>query len=113
LLNRFLIAGLIALAPAISVAHHSTPLYDMTKKVTVESPLTNVKFGFPHPTASASWQNKTWKMTFPPVGGMVSKGLTQEILSTAKSVTIVGNARKDGTPEIRVSSVTIDGKKFF
>ncbi len=108
---RFFIVGLIAAAPAALLAHHSTGLYDMSKTMTVEAPLTDVKWGYPHITAKVKSQKKTWLVTFPPTTAMARTEVTREKLISARSVKIVGNPRKDGKKEIRVSSLTLDGKK--
>jgi hypothetical protein len=108
---RVLVASLVVAAPAVLLAHHSTPLYDMTKPVTVEGPLTDVKFRFPHVTANVKWQNKIWKVTFPPPTVVAGWGVTREMLAS-KAVTIVGHVRKDGKAEIRVGRVTVNGKTF-
>lgn len=108
--NRFLIAALVAAAPAALLAHHSTPLYDMKKSVTVEGRLTDVKFGYPHVTARMTSQKKTWKLTFPPVSVLSAGGFTQKTLASAKVVKIIGNQRKDGKAELRVAKMTVDGK---
>jgi hypothetical protein len=39
-------------------------------------------------------------------------GLTAAMLSTGKPVTLFGQVRKDGTPEMKVERLTLDGKVF-
>jgi hypothetical protein len=84
----------------------------MKKNVTLEGPLTEVKWAYPHPTAKVIWKKKAWKMVLPPVTVLAARGFTKEMLETAKSVTIVANPRKDGTAEMRVATMIADGKKL-
>ena len=112
-MNRFLIVGLVAAAPAALFAHHGPILYDMKKEVAVEGTLSDVKFGVPHATAKLSWQKKNWKLVFGGAPGLVAGGITEEMLVSAKSVKVIGNLRRDGKPEIRVTKMTVDGKKVL
>ncbi len=52
---RFLIAGMVAAAPAALVAHHGPLLYDPNPKnmVKLEGPLTEVNWGYPHISAKS------------------------------------------------------------
>lgn len=112
MLNRFLIAGLIAAAPTASIAHHGGGLYDTKKAVTIAAPLTDVSWGYPHVTANVVWQGKTWKIAFSPAAVLAGRGVTKDLLSSAKAVTVTGQPRRDGTLEFRGSIQLIDGKKY-
>src|SRR5688572_32553580 len=110
LLPAAAIAALVAAAPAAAVAHHGWGSYDAEKTLTVTAPLTDVAWRNPHGTAKVRWQGKTWDVILAPVARMESRGLTREMLAPGKRVTLVGYARRDGTPEMRIENITAGGK---
>ena len=110
LLPAAAIAVLIASAPAAALAHHGWGSYDAEKTLTVTAPLTDVAWRNPHGTAKVRWQGKTWDVILAPVARMESRGLTQQMLAPNKRVTLVGYPRRDGTAEMRIETVTVDGK---
>lgn len=110
MVTRFLVAGLIATAPAVLLAHHGWSSYDDTKVLTVKAPLTAVSWGNPHGSAQVTWQKRNWHVVLAPVSRMEARGLTRQMLAPKKVVTLVGYPRKDGTAEMRIERVIVDGK---
>lgn len=107
----FLLAAALALvAPAAALAHHGWSSYDANKVLKITAPLTNVSWGNPHGGAKVAYQGKTWDVVLAPVARMEARGLTREMLTNGKPVTLEGYPRKDGTPEMRIERVTVAGK---
>ncbi len=110
MLKRFLAAGLLAAAPAALFAHHGWSSYDDTKTLTVKAPLTAVTWGNPHGTAKVAWQKRNWDVVLAPVARMEARGLTRQMLAPKKVVTLVGYPRRDGSAEMRIERVIVDGR---
>lgn len=110
MLTRLTFAALLVATPAVALAHHGWSSYDDTKVLTVKAPLSAVTWGNPHGAAKVAWQKKTWDVVLAPVARMESRGLTRAMLAPGKTVTLIGYARRDGTPEMRIERVIVDGK---
>ena len=110
MLTRIIVAAAIASFPAALLAHHGWSSYDDTKTLTVKAPLTAVTWGNPHGAAKVRWKKRTWNVVLAPVSRMESRGLTRAMLAPRKTVTLVGYPRKDGTAEMRIERVIVDGK---
>lgn len=96
--------------PGAAAAHHGWSSYDAAKVLKITAPLTNVSWGNPHGGAKVAYQGKTWDVVLAPVARMEARGLTREMLTNGKPVTLEGYPRKDGTPEMRIERVTVAGK---
>jgi hypothetical protein len=105
-----LFAMTIGITPATLLAHHGWSSYDDTKPLTVNAPLAAVTWGNPHGAATVRWQKQTWNVVLAPVSRMEARGLTRAMLTPRKAVTLVGYPRKDGTAEMRIERVIVDGK---
>ena len=111
-MHRLSIAAVLALAslPVAALAHHGWSSYDATAPIKVTAPVSAVTWGNPHGTAQVTFKGKPWAVVLAPTPRMEARGLTEAMLKTAKAVTLEGFPRSDGTTEMRVERVTIDGK---
>lgn len=100
----------IVLVPAAALAHHGWGSYDAEKTIRVTAPLSDVAWRNPHGTAKVAYQGKTWDVVLAPVARMEARGLTPAMLAPGKPVTLEGYPRRDGTPEMRIERVTVQGK---
>lgn len=105
-----LAAVLLSLTSAPAYAHHGWSSYDAQKVITVTAPLSAITWGNPHGSAKVAWKGKQWDVVLAPVARMEARGLTRDMLTTGKPVTLVGYPRSDGTPEMRIERVTVSGK---
>lgn len=103
-------AALAAAVAGPAAAHHGWGSYDAATVLTVKAPLTDVTWGNPHGAAKVVWQGRTWDVVLAPTTRMETRGLTREMLAPGKAVTLVGYPRRDGTAEMRIETVTVDGK---
>lgn len=110
-LKRSLTAAVLAMLPMFAVnAHHGWSSYDATQVMTVKAPLKGVTWGNPHGTAKVNWDKAEWDVILAPVSRMEARGLTEEMVSKGQTVTLIGYPRVDGTKEMRIERVIVDGK---
>ena len=111
---RFLLPlfAVLAFIPTALPAHHGWSTYDVEKPVTVTGPLRDVSWSNPHGGATIAWQRKNWTVVLAPVARMEARGLTRAMLASGKPVTLFGQVRKDGTPEMKIERLTLDGKTY-
>lgn len=96
--------------PALAFAHHGWSSYNEKQTLKITAPLKEVTWGNPHGMAKVAYKGKDWVVVLAPTTRMESRGLTQAMLAPAKTVTIEGYARIDGTPEMRIERVIAEGK---
>lgn len=99
-----------ALAPVAALAHHGWSSYDAEQTLKITAPLSDVTWGNPHGSAKVAYQGRTWDVVLAPVARMEARGLTQDMITGGKSVTLEGYPRKDGAAEMRIERVTAGGK---
>lgn len=110
MLIRLTIAALFAAVPAAALAHHGWSSYDDTKILTIKAPLSAVTWGNSHGAAKIVWRKRAWDVVLAPVARIETRGLTRAMLPPRKTVTLVGYPRADGTAELRIERVIVDGK---
>jgi hypothetical protein len=88
----------------------SAAVLAMLPMFAVNAPLLGVTWGNPHGTAKVKWQKDEWDVILAPVSRMEARGLTEAMVSKGQTVTLVGYPRSDGTKEMRIERVIVDGK---
>lgn len=110
-MKQTLLAAALALTlPAAALAHHGWSSYDDTKTIKLTAALTDVTWTNPHGGAKVVYQGKPWTVVLAPTTRMEARGLTQPMLTGKAPVTLEGYPRSDGTPEMRIERLTVDGK---
>jgi hypothetical protein len=110
-LKRSLTAAVLAMLPMFAVnAHQGWASYDATQVLTVNAPLKGVNWGNPHGTAKVNWDKAEWDVILAPVSRMEARGLTKAMVSEGQMVTLIGYPRADGTREMRVERMIVDGR---
>lgn len=111
MLRTFALAAAVTVAaPSAALAHHGWSSYDASKTLTVEAPLKVVRWGNPHGSAEVDYAGKRWQVILAPTARMEARGLAQDALKVGKTVTLVGYPRSDGTAEMRIERIVVDGK---
>lgn len=105
-------AALLCALPTMTSAHHGWSTYDANKTLTLTAPITEVRWANPHVAAAVQHQGKRWEVVLAPVLRMETRGLSAEMLMKAKSVTLIGQPRKDGTPEMKIERIVVDGREY-
>ncbi|MBL0924693.1 MAG: hypothetical protein IBJ12_09555 [Sphingomonadaceae bacterium] len=107
-LRNFLLP--LAFVASAVAAHHGWSSYDASKTLTIDATLSDLSWGNPHGQAKTRYKGKTWTVIFAPVSRMESRGLTKEMVGPKRKVRLVGYARSDGTPEMRIERVIVGDK---
>jgi hypothetical protein len=105
-------AALLAALPAAAPAHHGWSTYDSAKTLTIEAPISEIRWANPHGAAAVQFEGKRWEVVLAPVARMETRGLTAQMLMKAKKVTLIGQPRRDGTPEMKIQTIVVDGKSY-
>jgi hypothetical protein len=111
-MRRSLFVVAATLIPAAALAHHGWSTYDPDKPVSATGKLSDVTWSNPHAGAKIAYQRRTWNVVLAPVARMEARGLTPAMLSGGKPVTLEGEVRKDGQPEMKINRLTLDGKVY-
>lgn len=98
--------------PSIAQAHHGWSSYDSTKEFTLEAQLKSLRWANPHGGATLDWKGETWAVTLAPIARMESRGLKPEMLKPGTKVTLIGQPRADGTREMKIQQLILDGKTY-
>lgn len=109
-MNRLWVAAFLLSVPATAIAHHGWSSYDASKTMKITAPLTDVRWGNPHGSAKLTWQKRAWDVVLAPVARMERRGLSKDMLSDGKRVTLEGYPRRDGAAEMRIERITAHGK---
>jgi hypothetical protein len=93
-------------------AHHGWSSYDASKTLSIEAPLTSLRWANPHGAATIQHEGKNWDVVLAPVTRMEARGLSEAMLKPGNKVTLVGYPRSDGTREMRIERVIVEGKTY-
>lgn len=110
LFSAVAVLGFAAAVPEPAQAHHGWSSYDASKTITTTAKLQNVAWRNPHAQAQVEYDGKTWDVILAPISRMEARGLTQDMLKDGVTATLEGYPRSDGTPEMRLERITVDGK---
>lgn len=112
MIKRLMLAAAmpVLLSPVAAQAHHGWGSYDPDQTIRVTAPLREVAWRNPHGEATVEYQGKRWTVILAPVARMEARGLSSDMLSSGKPVTLVGYPRRDGTPEMRIERVMVGDK---
>jgi hypothetical protein len=105
-----LLAAVLILVPTVAAPHHGWSSYDASRTIEYTGPLTDLEWANPHSQAKINHQGKTWVVVLAPLIRMEQRGLTKAMLAPGKKVTLQGYPRSDGTLEMRIERVMVDGK---
>jgi hypothetical protein len=111
-LHRFATFALFTALPAMALAHHGWGTYDAEKTLTIEAPIAEIRWANPHGAAAVQYQGKRWEVVLAPVARMEARGLSADMLKKAKTVTLIGQPRRDGTAEMKIQRIIVDGKSY-
>jgi Family of unknown function (DUF6152) len=102
----FLLASLACFS--FTVLHHGWANYDQTKKMEVTGTIIDPRYENPHGMMKLKVDGKTWTVVLAPPSRMESRGLTQKILTEAKTATVIGYPHKTVKDEMRAERIIID-----
>ena len=95
-----------------ALAHHGWGSYDAAKPVTVAGPILTSKYENPHATITVRGSDKTWTVTLAPTSRMSSRGATDKVIATGKTISAYGYPSTVEKDEMRAERITVDGKTY-
>ena len=116
-----LVAGLLS-ATAVTHAHHSFAMFDMSKTVTYEGKVIEYKWMNPHthitivvPSTARDPQTVgTWDVEGGSTNIMTRQGWTKATFKAGEQITVVGHPMKDGSKGISLFYVVMpDGRRLY
>lgn len=108
--RKILLGAAILAIPAAAYAHHGWTSYDEKKVIKLNSKLSDVRWANPHGSANVRYKNATWHVVLAPVSRMEARGLTRDMIGPKQVVTLEGYPRRDGTHEMRIERITVNGR---
>lgn len=103
-----LVAALAAAVPA--VAHHGWGNYDASQALTLTGVIKSGTYDSAHSIIQLEVPGKTWTVILAPPSRMQARGVPKEMLTSGKSVTVVGYPHRTDKQELRAERITVDGK---
>jgi hypothetical protein len=103
--------AVLAVAPALALAHHGWSEYDSGKLLKLTG--TIVEFGYEHPHGHIRLQEndgKAWTVVLAPPSRMEHRGLSKDMLRKGTGATVEGYPNKSKPDEMRAERITIKGK---
>lgn len=117
LLTVLAIAGSVAIAAPLVLAHHSeTAEYDNTKPVKVTGTLKKVEWANPHVWFFVEVKDDagaltTWGFSTQPPGALMRRGVTKDLMTIGSTVSVEGFRARDGSNNASTRSLKYaDGK---
>ena len=104
----FLLSALICFS--FASPHHGWSNYDQNKTLNFTGEILESTYENPHGMLKFKADDKTWTVVLAPPSRMESRGLTAAMVGPKSVVTLEGYPRSDGTAEMRIERVTVQGK---
>jgi len=101
------------LATTTLMAHHGWSDYDQTRTLTLRGVIKESSYGNPHGMIRLQQggdNGTTWTAILAPPSRMSARGLTEELLKTRTSATVVGYPHRTIADEMRAERITIGEK---
>jgi len=106
-LTAFL-AILAAAFPAL--AHHGWGSYDAATVLTVEAPIVEASYQYPHCEIVIEHEGKRWHVVLAPPSRMDRRGIPDGELAPGLVVTVEGYPSRAHPDEIRAERITLNGR---
>jgi len=117
-MRSYLLAGAI-LAGAVAVllagtaaAHHGWGSYDPGKVITLEGPVLESRYEFPHGEIVMEGEGKRWNVVLAPPSRLSTRGVEQSDIAVGKRLKAEGYPSKVVDNEMRAERLTIGGRVF-
>jgi hypothetical protein len=116
-LFALLIGGASLFVSVSAHAHHGAASYDSQHFTTLKGTVTEFRFINPHSEVlfdvkDSSGKVQKWIAEGVSATAMSRGGWSRDTLKPGDQISIVGNASKNGSPSMRLSKVTVNGKDF-
>jgi hypothetical protein len=96
---------------SFTVFHHGWSNYEQDKPVTFTGVITESSYENPHGMATIRGEEKVWRVVLAPPSRMQTRGLTEQMLQSGTTATVLGYPHKTEKDEMRAENITIKDKK--
>ncbi len=107
-----ILAGAAALVAGTAAAHHGWGSYDPSKVITLEGPVLESRYEFPHGELVMEGQGKRWNVVLAPPSRMSTRGVERGDIAVGKRLKAEGYPSKSVDNEMRAERLTIGGRVF-
>jgi len=102
-------AMLAAALSSVALAHHGWTGYESDARK-LSGVIDAASYSNPHASIRLRSSDKTWVVVLAPPSRMGNRGLTEDMLTVGKAVSVEGYVHKTNTTEMRAERISLDGK---
>ncbi|MFK8250813.1 DUF6152 family protein [Ancylobacter terrae] len=110
MLRLFACLTLLAGSAAGALAHHGWGSYDANTVVTLDGPILEAAYEYPHGLVILEGEGKRWEVVLAPPSRMNARGLPREDLVVGRVVRVEGYPSRVAPAEIRAERISLDGR---
>lgn len=104
-----LLAAGLALAPA-AFAHHGWGSYDAGTVLTIEGPIVEATYAYPHTAIVLEHEGKPWEIVLAPPSRMDRRGIPDDEMVPGLVVKVEGYPSTAHDAELRAERITLNGR---
>lgn len=111
--GNLLAAGLLALslaAAAPALAHHGWGSYDSSAVLTIEAPIVEASYSYPHTAIFLEHDGARWEIVLAPPSRMDRRGIPDGELAPGLVVKVEGYPSTAHEHEMRAERITLNGR---
>lgn len=112
--GNFLATGLLALglaaAAAPALAHHGWGSYDSNTVLTIEAPIVEASYDYPHTAIFLDHEGARWEIVLAPPSRMDRRGIPDGELAPGLEVKVEGYPSTAHEHEMRAERITLNGR---
>jgi hypothetical protein len=101
---------LLAVWPALLLAHHGWGSYDAKNPVTITGKILTSVYENPHATITVQVADKVWTVILAPTSRMRNRGAIPELIKVGNEITAFGYPSTVEKDEMRAERITSGGK---
>ena len=109
LVTAAILAAGLALAPA-ALAHHGWGSYDASTVLTIEGPIVEATYEYPHTAIVLEHEGKPWEIVLAPPSRMDRRGIPDGEMVPGLVVKVEGYPSTAHEAELRAERITLNGR---
>ena len=100
----------LTLGAGSAVAHHGWGSYDAATVLTIEGPIVEARYQYPHTSIFLDHDGKRWEIVLAPPSRMDRRGIPDGELAPGVTVTVEGYPSTAHDAELRAERITVNGR---
>lgn len=106
------IVGVLALSAGVgpTLAHHGWGSYDSATVMSIEAPIVEARYQYPHSAVVLEHQGARWEIVLAPPSRMDRRGIPDGELQPGLTVTVEGYPSTAHPHEMRAERITLNGR---